>query len=106
MARAVGRSAARDKAWRTVVTETVNATASKYGAWPARLLDSIWFIDTLDDLTDVDPEGPALAAAVEAKIAAAAAASPLHFRRCTCLSTEGRPHGREATEDAAGAESL
>lgn len=47
--------AAEAAAWRAGVQLQVHNAAAEHGASATRLLDSMGFIDTLDDLVDVDP---------------------------------------------------
>ncbi len=67
---------AQAAAWRSGVELQVFRGASALGADPAKLLDSLSFIDSLDDLVDVDPGTPDFAAQLQAKISAAIERNP------------------------------
>lgn len=68
--------AARDQAWSAGVELQVYRAAAQHGANPDALLDSRGFISSLDDMVDLDPRSPEFAAALEAKVQAAAAKYP------------------------------
>lgn len=59
---------AQSAAWRSGTELQVHRVASRLGANAEALLDSMSFVDTLDDLVEVDPRSPEFAAALEAKV--------------------------------------
>lgn len=64
---------ARDEAWRTSVEFSVWRFAAEAGLDPDVLLDSNRFIDTLDDLVDLDPRSEEFRTAMQAKVQEAVA---------------------------------
>lgn len=83
---------AEDRAWGATVKLNVFERATELGADPKGLLDSIAFVDSLDDLTDVEPSGPLYLAALDAKINAWMAANP----------SKGKPAGGRSGGEFAG----
>lgn len=69
---------AQAAAWRSGVELQVHRLASKLGGDPEKLLDSMAFIDSLDDLTDSDPSSPAFRSEIEAKVSAALERNPAY----------------------------
>jgi hypothetical protein len=69
---------AQAQAWRSGVELQVYRMAGQHGADPARLLDSLAFIDSLDDLVDVDPASPDFRQALATKVQEAVASNPLY----------------------------
>jgi hypothetical protein len=67
---------AETAAWRSGVQLAVHRRAGKAGGDPDALLDSMSFIDSLDDLIDADPGSPEFLTAIEAKIKEAVARNP------------------------------
>lgn len=67
---------AESAAWGANVKLEVFQLAGKLGANPAALLDSLTFVDSLDELTDADPRSAEFRTALEAKITAAVQANP------------------------------
>lgn len=67
---------ANSAAWQRGVKLQVFTIASKHGADPTALLDSMTFIDSLDDLVDVDPDSADFAKQLESKIKAAVKDNP------------------------------
>lgn len=67
-------------AFQNGVKFNVHQAATELGGDAARLLDSMSFIDTLDDLAEAgtDPGSPEFAAAVKAKVAAAIESNPAY----------------------------
>lgn len=70
---------AQAAAWRSGVELQVYRAAGTFGANADALLDSLSFIDSLDDLVDVDPRSPEFATQLEAKVQAALERNP-NFR--------------------------
>lgn len=66
-------------AWRNGVIAAVHASAASRDADPAPLLDSLEFIDSLDDLVDVNPAVDWFEAAIDKKVQAALERSPGRF---------------------------
>lgn len=66
---------AQSVAWRNGVELQVFRAAGALGANPDALLDSMAFIDSLDDLVDEDPRSPEFAAALQTKVQEALARS-------------------------------
>lgn len=62
---------AQAAAWRSGVELQVHRVASRLGGNADALLDSLTFIDSLDDLVNVDPRSADFAAELEAKVQAA-----------------------------------
>lgn len=60
--------AAQSAAWRSSVELQVHRIAGKLGGDPDRMLDSMSFIDTLDELVDADPASADFRTQVEAKV--------------------------------------
>lgn len=58
-------------AWKSGVELQVHRVASRLGGNADALLDSLTFIDSLDDLVDVDPRSSEFSAQLEAKVQAA-----------------------------------
>lgn len=69
-------SIAQDQAWTAAVELNVLRVAGKHGGDPDSMLDSMKFIESLDDLADVDPRSPEFREKLEAKVQAAAAKYP------------------------------
>ncbi len=67
---------AQGAAWRSAVELQVYRLAGQHGANPEALLDSLKFIDSLDELVEVDPRSPEFATALAAKVQEAVAANP------------------------------
>lgn len=67
-------------AFRSSVQLSVYRAAGRLSADADALLDSNSFIDSLDDLTEDDPQSPEFAAAVEAKVQEALEKHPSKFR--------------------------
>lgn len=67
---------ARNAAWASAVELQVHRMASAAGADPEKLLDSRAFIDSLDALVDLDPNGEEFRTALKAKVQEAAAKYP------------------------------
>lgn len=67
---------AQTAAWRSAVELAVYRAAPQHGANPDALLDSLKFIDSLDDLVEVDPRSPEFAAALASKVQEAVAGNP------------------------------
>jgi hypothetical protein len=63
-------------AWGAASELNVIRAAAKAGADPERLLDSVAFVNTLDELMDMDPRSTEFRDAIAAKVAAAVAANP------------------------------
>jgi len=68
--------AARDAAWASSVELQIYRTAAAAGANPDALLDSRSFIESLDDLVDLDPSSAEFKTALQAKVQEAAAKYP------------------------------
>lgn len=68
--------AARDAAWASSVELQIFRTAGAAGANPEALLDSRSFIESLDDLYDLDPNSAEFRTALQAKVQEAAAKYP------------------------------
>lgn len=64
-------TAAETAAWGAIVKLEVHEAAADLGANAKKLLNSISFVDSLDDLVDEDPGSPEFRTALEAKIRAA-----------------------------------
>ncbi|GAA2327491.1 hypothetical protein [Dactylosporangium salmoneum] len=73
-------------AWRAGVQLAVHRLAGKAGANPDALLDSMSFIDSLDDLLEADTDSDEFRTAVKAKIEAAVARNP-NLKAATSNST-------------------
>ena len=67
---------ARADAWRSNVELAVYRKAASLGGDPDTLLDSMAFINSLDDLVEIDPRSAEFADAVKQKVAAAIKANP------------------------------
>jgi hypothetical protein len=67
---------ANSKAWTRGVHLQLHRLASKHGADPGALLDSMTFVNSLDDLTSVDPDDDDFAAQLDERIKAAVKANP------------------------------
>lgn len=67
---------AQSVAWRNGVELQVFRAAGSLGANPEALLDSMSFIDSLDDLVDEDPRSPEFTEALKEKVAAALERNP------------------------------
>ena len=67
---------AQAQAWRSGVELNVYRIAGKLGGNPDALLDSLSFIDSLDDLTELDPRSDDFATQLEAKVQAALERNP------------------------------
>lgn len=63
-------------AWRSGVELQVHRLAAKLGGDPEKLLDSMAFIDSLDDLVETDPSSPAFRTEIETKVSAALERNP------------------------------
>jgi hypothetical protein len=68
--------AARDAAWASALELQIFRIAGAAGANPDALLDSRSFIDSLDELYELDPKSAEFKAALQAKVQAAAAKYP------------------------------
>ena len=68
--------AARDAAWASGVELQIYRTAAAAGANPDALLDSRSFIESLDDLVDLDPSSAEFRTQLQAKVQEAAAKFP------------------------------
>jgi len=77
---------ARNAAWANAVELQVFRIAAAAGADPDKLLDSRKFIDTLDDLVDLDPASEEFRTQLLAKVQAAAAQHP-------ATAAPGAPNG-------------
>jgi hypothetical protein len=71
-------SQAQNDAWRAGVELNVYRLAGRLGADADKLLDSIAFVDSLDDLVDADPRSPDFTTQLEAKVQAALERNPLY----------------------------
>lgn len=69
-------AAAEEALWGATVKNEVRDLAATLGANAKALLDSVSFVDSLDELADDDPGKPEFTAALEKKIKAAIAANP------------------------------
>lgn len=78
---------ARNAAWATSVELHIFRTAAAAGADPDKLLDSRKFIESLDDLVDLDPSSEEFRTQLQAKVQAAAAQYP------AAPQTPGAPSG-------------
>ncbi|WP_367128319.1 hypothetical protein [Saccharothrix sp. HUAS TT1] len=67
---------ANSKAWTRGVHLQLHQLAPKHGADATALLDSMTFVNSLDDLTDVDPDDADFTAQLDKRIQAAIAANP------------------------------
>lgn len=69
---------AQAAAWRSGVELQVHRLAAKLGGDPEKLLDSMAFIDSLDDLTAADPSSPEFRSEIETKVSAALERNPAY----------------------------
>ena len=69
---------AQAQAWRSGIELNVYRVAGRLGGNADALLDSLSFIDSLDDLTDVDPRSEQFATQLEAKVQAAIERNPAY----------------------------
>lgn len=92
---------AEDRAWGATVKLGVFQRATQLGADPQGLLDSITFVDSLDELTDADPSSALFTAALDAKIAAAMDANP-NLKAKTAAAPGGRSGGEFSGGSGAG----
>lgn len=67
---------AQASAWRNGVELQVHRMATRLGGNPDALLDSLSFLDSLDEMTEDDPRSPEFATALEAKVTEALARNP------------------------------
>lgn len=67
---------AQGNAWRSAVELQVYRLAGQHGANPEALLDSLKFVDSLEELVAVDPRSPEFATALATKVQEAVAANP------------------------------
>lgn len=67
---------AQNAAWRSAVELNVYRLAGQHGANPDALLDSLKFVDSLDDLVDMDPRSQEFATALATKVQEAVTANP------------------------------
>jgi len=77
-------------AWNASARLNVLLAANEVGGDAKRLLDSVTFVNGLDELTDMDPRSAEFAAAVTAKVNAAVDANPA-FKVTTAGPTVPRP---------------
>lgn len=69
-------TAAEERAWGATVKLNIHERAAELGGNPKALLDSLSFVDSLDELADADPSSATFRSAMDAKITAALAANP------------------------------
>lgn len=67
---------ANSKAWTRGVHLQLHRLASKHDADPTALLDSMMFVNSLDDLTSIDPDDDTFADQLDERIKAAVKANP------------------------------
>jgi len=84
-------AAAQDAAWRSGTELQVHRVAARLGADPEALLDSNAFIDSLDDLVDVDPRSAEFATQLETKVQAALEKSPNKYKAAGLASAPSGP---------------
>lgn len=78
---------ARTDAWRNGTELAVLRAASRLGVNADALLDSMAFIDSLDDLTEADPRSAEFTEALAGKISAAVERDPARFKGGTAAGT-------------------
>lgn len=96
---------AQAAAWRSGVELQVFRAAGQFGASADALLDSLTFIDSLDDLVDVDPRSAEFSAHLEAKVQAAMEKNP-NYRaagQAPAAPTAPRPDRSQGPRGAAPA---
>lgn len=83
---------ARDSAWRSGVHLAIYQGAAAHGADPAKLLDSLTFLQSLDDLVEDDATSEEFRAALSQRIADAVARNP-HYKTGQAPASPGQAPG-------------
>jgi hypothetical protein len=94
---------AQAQAWRSGVELQVHRFAGRLGGNADALLDSLSFIDSLDDLTEVDPRSADFATQLEAKVQAAMERNPAYRATGQANGQAPNPAGTPRPDPSQGA---